>query len=133
MQKLKSIWHEWSHLIVLGGVIVGFSLFFPLWAHYRADLPIVPEYARYLDYLSGHSPKAKQYADTYYREHGRDTVASKHFEHVCAAMSGLAVGDGFTLKDYPDFPAEWCLDRSAYFSEFLQPQEAAQLDRQLRR
>ena len=133
MQKIKSIWHEWRHVIVLVSVIVGFSLLFPLWAHYRADLPIVIEYSRYLDFLSGHSPKAKHYAETYYREHARDTVASKHFEHVCAAMTGLAVQDGFTLKDYPGFPAEWCLERSAYFSEFLQPQEAAQLDRQLRR
>lgn len=133
MQSLKTIWQEWRHLIVLGSVVVGFSLLFPLWAHYRANLPIVPEYGRYLDYLISHSPKARSYADAYYREQHRDTVASKHFEHVCAAMTGLAVEDGFTLKDYPDFPAEWCHDRSAYFSEFLQPQEPTQLNRQLRR
>ena len=132
-QPSLSIWQEWRHLIVLGGVILGFSLLFPFWASYRADLPIVADYGRYLDYLTEHSPKAKHYAETYYREYGRDTVASKHFEHVCAAMSGLAVQDGFTLKDYPGFPAEWCLERSAYFSEFLQPQEASKLDRQLRR
>lgn len=130
---LKSIWQEWRQLIVLGSVIVGFSLLFPLWAHYRADLPIVIEYSRYIEYLTTHSPKAKHYADIYYAEHGRSTIASKHFEHVCAAMTGLAIQDGFTLKDFPDFPAEWCHERSAYFSEFLQPQEATQLDRQLRR
>jgi hypothetical protein len=133
MQSLKTIWQEWRHLIVLGGGVVGFSLLFPLWAHYRANLPVVPEYRRYLDYLTSHSPKARGYAEAYYREHSRDTVASKHFEHVCAAMTGLAVEDGFTLKDYPDFPAEWCHERSAYFSEFLQPQEPTQLNRQLRR
>ena len=122
MQSFKSIWQEWRHLIVLGSFVVGFSLLFPFWAHYRADLPIVPEYGRYLDYLTTHSSQAKRYVDAYYREHKRDTVASKHFEHVCGAMTALAVYDGFTLKDYPDFPADWCYERSVHFSEFLQPQ-----------
>jgi hypothetical protein len=119
--NLRSVWQTWRHLIVLGGFLVGYVIFFQFWSAWRADLPVVPEYGRYIDYLTSHSPKAKRYAGDYFREHGRDSVASKHFEHVCAAMTGLAVEDGFTLADYPDFPAQWCHERSAYFSEFLQP------------
>ena len=122
MQSLKPVWDEWRHLIVLGSFVVGAVVFFQFWFRYQENQPIVIEYRRYLDYLSGHSSKARQYEAEYFRAHSRDTVASKHFEHVCAAMTGLAVEDGFTLADYPDFPAEWCHQRSAYFSEFLQPQ-----------
>ncbi len=122
MQSFKSIWHEWHHLLVLGSFVVASVVFFQFWFRYQENQPIVIEYSRYLDYLSGRSGKAGQYASEYFRTHGRDTVASRHFEHVCAAMTGLAVEDGFTLADYPDFPAEWCHQRSAYFSEFLQPQ-----------
>lgn len=121
-RSLKSIWHDWHHLIVLGSFIVGFVVFFNFWFRYREMQPIVVEYSRYLDHLVAHSPKAKKYETEYFRTHGRDTVASKHFEHVCAAMTGLAIEDGFTLTDYPGFPAEWCYQRAAYFSEFLQPQ-----------
>lgn len=122
MQPFKSVWHDWHHLIVLGSFVVASVVFFQFWFRYQENQPIVTEYSRYLDYLSEHSPKASRYAATYFNEHGRATVASKHFEHVCAAMTGLAVEDGFTLTQYPDFPAEWCHQRSAYFSEFLQPQ-----------
>lgn len=118
---LRTLWQEWHQLIILGSCLLGFVIFFHAWGAYRANLPIVPEYRRYLDHLAAHSPKARQYADTYSREHGRATVASRHFEHVCSAMTALAVEDGFTLKDYPDFPAEWCHERMGYFSELLQP------------
>jgi hypothetical protein len=119
--SLASIWREWRHLIVLGSCIVGFVIFFQFWFRYQEMQPIVIEYKRYLDYLVAHSPKARTYETEYFRTHGRDTVASKHFEHVCAAMTGLAVEDGFAPAAYPDFPAQWCFERSAYFSEFLQP------------
>ena len=120
--SLGALWQEWRQLIVLGSCVVGFVIFFQFWGPYRANLPIVPEYRRYLDHLATHSPRAQQYADAYYREHGRPTIASKHFEHVCAAMTTLAVEDGFTLQDYPDFPSEWCHERIGFFSELLQPQ-----------
>lgn len=122
MQSITSIWRHWHHLIVLGSFLVATVIFFQFWFRYQENQPIVVEYSRYLDYLSDHSPKARGYAENYFRDHGRNTVASKHFEHVCGAMTALAVEDGFTLEHYPDFPAEWCHQRSAYFSEFLQPQ-----------
>lgn len=122
LDSFRRVWRDWNHLIVLGSCVVGSVIFLQFWFRYQENLPIVIEYSRYLDYLTGHSPKANQYEAEYFRTHQRDTVASKHFEHVCAAMTGLAVEDGFTLADYPGFPAEWCHHRSAYFSEFLQPQ-----------
>lgn len=121
-RSLESVWREWRHLIVLGSCVVGFAIFFQFWFRHQENQPIVVEYSRYLDYLVARSPKAKSYAFEYFRTHDRDTVASKHFEHVCAAMTGLAVEDGFALRDYPGYPAQWCYDRSAFFSEFLQPQ-----------
>jgi hypothetical protein len=115
------IWKKWGHLIVLGSFIGLYMIGFKFWATYQGDLAVVPVYRNYLDHLVSHSPKAKAYEDTYFREQGRDTVASRHFEHLCAVMTGLAVEDGFQLADYPDIPAPWCHERSAYFSEFLQP------------
>jgi hypothetical protein len=121
MQSLKSLWKQWHHLIVLGGFTVSFVVFFQFWARYQGDLPVVPVHSSYLEYLSKYSPKAREYMETYFREQGRASVASKHFEHVCAAMTRLAVEDEYTPNEYPEVPGPWCYERSAYYSELLQP------------
>lgn len=118
---MKAIWNEWRHLIVLGGFIGSYMIGFYFWSIHQADLPIVESYRRYLDHLVTHSTKARAYEAAYFREHERQTIASRHFEHVCSVMTTLAVEDGFELSDYPDFPSVWCHERSGYFSEFLQP------------
>lgn len=121
--SLKAVWRKWRHLILLGSFVLAFLIFFQFWFAYQADQPIAIDYSRYLDYLAIHSPQAKQYASEYFRERSRDTVAAKHFEHVCATMTGLAVEDGFKPSDYPGFPGDWwCFQRAAYLGEFLQPQ-----------
>ncbi|MBX9849347.1 MAG: hypothetical protein K2X64_08630 [Rhodocyclaceae bacterium] len=121
LERLKAVWTQWSHLIVLGGFLVSYMIGFRYWSVYQADQPIVSDYQRYVTYLVAHSPKARTYEETYFKEQGRQTIASRHFEHVCAVMTALAIEDGFALAHYTDFPAQWCFDRAAYFSEFLQP------------
>jgi hypothetical protein len=116
------IWRKWHHLIVLGCFVVIYMIGFKFWATYQADLPIVDVYRSYLDYLDSRSPKAQAYEATYFREKGRDTIASRHFEHLCAVMTALAIEDGYLPTDYTDIPAPWCYERSVHYSEFLQPQ-----------
>lgn len=117
--KFGTLWREWRHLIVLGSFILCYMVGFKYWATWQADQPIVNDYRRYLDYLAAHSPQAAAYEREYHRTKQRDSVASRHFEHVCAVMTALAAEEGFKLEDYPDFPSLWCHERSVHYSEFL--------------
>ncbi len=121
LERFKVVWAQWRHLIVLGSFLIAYMIGFRYWSTYQADQPIVADYQRYVTYLVEHSPKARAYEETYFKEQNRLTIASRHFEHVCAVMTALAIEDGFVLAHYPDFPAQWCFERSAFFSEFLQP------------
>jgi hypothetical protein len=57
------------------------------------DAPVEPVHARFLEFLAVESAQAGTYRSRYDAKFSRDTVASKHFEQVCAAMLAAALRD----------------------------------------
>lgn len=117
----ESGWQRWRPLIAMGSFLLVFLIGFRYWADWKADQPIVIEYRQYLDFLVQRSPQAAAYQQRYFKAQVRETVASRHFEHVCAVMTGLAALDGFTLQEYPAYPALWCQEKSAFYNDVLLP------------
>jgi hypothetical protein len=90
----KSVFKEivgWAPLLLfLAACLIGYRL----WAQKMEASPIAAVHQKFLEFMATRSASAKEYQETYFRKFGRDSVASKHFEQVCAAMFSLAVQDG---------------------------------------
>jgi predicted negative regulator of RcsB-dependent stress response len=89
------------------GMLIGFGLFvactfagFRYWTEYQADQPIAAQYRGFIDHLAANSAKANDYQQAYQRSFGRQTVASRHFEQVCAVMARMAESDGVNTDTY---------------------------------
>jgi len=98
-------WIGWIPLVAL----CVFSLAgYRFWTDRLKQSPVADVHARFLDFMAGRSPKALAYRIDYYHKFERDSVASEHFEQVCAAMYSLAVQDKLDPADYSTAMAKGC-------------------------
>jgi len=65
-------------------------------------------HASFLNFMAERSPKAREYRSSYYRKFGRDSVASKHFEQVCAVMYRSALDDNVSPSEHSELMAKGC-------------------------
>ena len=98
-------WIGWLPLLALCAfALVGYRL----WTDKLKQSPVDPVHARFLDFMSERSPKARDYRLGYEAKFGRDNVASQHFEQVCAAMVRLAVEDKVDPAAHSSLMAKGC-------------------------
>ena len=86
----KSFLREWGLLIGFGVFMASAIVAYRLWTDFQANAPVVAVYREYLDDLSQRSPRAASHRDRYFQAFKRNSVASQHFEQVCAVMTRLA-------------------------------------------
>jgi len=104
----KSFMREWGVLVVFGVLAVGALIGFRLWTEHAADEPVSDAYRAYLGHVAERSKSANEYLEGYYRKHTRQTVASRHFEVVCGAMTVLADRDGVNPEEFSVQMARAC-------------------------
>lgn len=98
-------WVGWVPLLALCLVsLVGYRV----WTDRLRQSPVADAHARFLDFMADRSPKALAYRIDYYKKFERDSVASEHFEQVCAAMYRLAVADKVNPADHSSLMANGC-------------------------
>jgi hypothetical protein len=98
-------WVGWIPLLALCVVpLAGYRI----WTDRLKQSPVAEVHARFLDFMAGRSPRAQAYRIDYYSKFERDSVASEHFEQVCAAMYSLAVEDKLDPADYSTMMAKGC-------------------------
>lgn len=78
------------------------------WTDRLKDSPVAPVHAAFLDHLAAQSEQARRYRQAYADRFGRDSVASRHFEQVCAAMVAAAQRDGVDPAAYSEPMARSC-------------------------
>jgi len=79
-----------------------------IWTDKLKQSPVAEVHAQFLDFVAERSPKARAYRSGYYSKFARDSVASEHFEQVCAAMYRLAVEDKVNPADHSSLMANGC-------------------------
>jgi hypothetical protein len=98
-------WAGWLPLLgFVGAVLVGYRL----WSDQMEQSRITEVHASFLNFMAERSPKAREYRSSYYRKFGRDTVASKHFEQVCAVMYRSARSDNVDPSEHSELMAKGC-------------------------
>jgi hypothetical protein len=98
-------WVGWLPLLALcAGSLVGYRV----WTDRLKQSAVADVHAQFLDFMAGHSPKALAYRIDYYKKFERDSVASQHFEQVCASMYSLAVEDKVNPADHSTMMAKGC-------------------------
>lgn len=93
-----------SAAVGIAAVLVGLRL----WTDHQLDAPIDVEYAAFLDVLAQRSAQARGYRASYRHHFGRDAVASRHFEQVCATMLRMAESDGAAVPSSHAAMADGC-------------------------
>ena len=78
------------------------------WTDRLRQSPVAEVHARFLDFVAERSPKARAYRSGYHGRFARDSVASEHFEQVCAVMHRLAVEDNADPADHSSPMAKRC-------------------------
>jgi hypothetical protein len=101
-------WLGWLPLLVFGLVMV---IGYRVWTDRLEASPITAAHAGFLDFMAENSPKARDYRNRYYAKFGRQSVASKHFEQVCAAMLRSAVDDNVDPAQHSAPMANGCKSR----------------------
>ncbi len=91
----KSFLREWGVLIAFAAFAVFALVGFRLWTEHKADEPVAEAYRLYLNEVASNSKSAAAFLEEYYAQYSRRTVASKHFESVCGAVTAFADHDGF--------------------------------------
>jgi hypothetical protein len=98
-------WASWIPLLGLGlAGVVGYRY----WTDALEEAPVAEVHAGFLNFMAENSSKAQEYRDLYYKKFGRESVASKHFEQVCAAMYKSAVADNVSPERYSEPMARDC-------------------------
>jgi hypothetical protein len=98
-------WLSWVPLLTLGlAGIIGYRL----WTDKLEQSPVAEPHSAFLNFMVEHSPNAREYRNRYYRKFGRDSVASKHYEQVCAAMVRSTVDDGVDPATHSEPMANVC-------------------------
>lgn len=106
-------------LAVFGTVLAGFRT----WTDYQLQAPIAEEYVEFLDLLSQQSAQARAYEASYRHHFGRDTVASRHFEQVCATMLRMAESDGATVPERDAAMASGCRKLMTHYAGDALPRD----------
>jgi hypothetical protein len=78
------------------------------WTDTMEVTSVEPTHAKFLDFLATESVRASAYRGSYYAKFQRETVASKHFEQVCAAMLTAALQDDVDPTNYSAPMARRC-------------------------
>ena len=98
-------WLSWVPLLALAVAgIIGYRM----WTDRLEQSPVAEVHAGFLNFMAEHSPRAQEYRHLYYRKFGRESVASKHFEQVCAAMLNSAIADGAQPAKYSEPMTKGC-------------------------
>lgn len=104
----KSFLREWGSLIAFGMFAVTVLIGFRLWTEHQENQPVADAYRDYLAHLASRSKGANEYLEGYYAKHARRSVASRHFESVCATMTRLADGEGVHPEEFSSHMARAC-------------------------
>ena len=102
--RLRS-WVGWVPLLGLGFAgIIGYRV----WTDKLEQSPVAEVHAGFLNFMADHSPTARAYRNLYYKKFERESIASKHFEQVCAAMYQSTVDDSVDPESYSELMAKGC-------------------------
>jgi hypothetical protein len=77
----------------------------------------------YVTQLSVVSPKARVFLESYFKKHGKREVMGKHYQHMCAVVTRLALEDkdttnmGFSAAD--EFKVCDSMSKKMYFRDNL--------------
>jgi hypothetical protein len=85
-------------------VLVGYRV----WTDKLEDSPVIEVHAGFLNFMAERSPKAREFRSRYYAKFGRNSVASKHFEQVCAVMYRAALDDNVDPTQHSELMAKGC-------------------------
>ena len=103
----------WIPLVSLGLVaVIGYRV----WTDKLEWSPVTKDHAGFLDFMAEHSPNARQYRSRYLQKFGRESVASRHFEQVCAAMVASAVADNVDPTRYSEPMTRGCKIRGRKYA-----------------
>lgn len=91
----KSFFREWGILIAFAAFVVLAFVGFRLWTEHKSNEPVSEVYRLYLSEVASNSRSAAAFLEEYYAKYSRRTVAAKHFESVCGAVTAFADHDGF--------------------------------------
>lgn len=89
-----SAWRRWGWRAGAVVAAVGLLIGFRMWLDHQLNAPVHEHFRSYLDALAAQSPNARAYRDNYYFHFSRDSVATRHFEQVCAVMTRMAQAEG---------------------------------------
>jgi predicted negative regulator of RcsB-dependent stress response len=104
----KTFVQEWGLLIGFGALVAVTFVGIRIWTEQQANEPVSAEYALYLTKVASNSKSSTAYMNEYYAKFSRKTVASKHFEPVCNAVTSLAEKDGFNAETVSEYMARGC-------------------------
>jgi hypothetical protein len=104
----KSFVQQWGALVAFGVFAVVALVGFRLWTEHKANEPVAEAYASYLSHVALQSSSAGQYLQAYFKKHSRQTVASRHFEVACGAITVLADHDGIDPEKFSVQMARGC-------------------------
>ncbi|AYM95639.1 hypothetical protein EAG14_05400 [Acidovorax sp. 1608163] len=108
MPQPRSFAREWGPLIAFGIVVLALLVGWRLWTDHMAQAPVEAKYAEYLSALAEHSESARELLERYQKRYERNTIASKHFEAMCAAMTEFAQDDGVDPDSFSQGIADTC-------------------------
>lgn len=101
-QEPEQTWFQrWRAVLISGGLILLGVGAWMLQTRSMANAPVVSPYVEVIQAYYVKSPKAKQRLDEYYAKYERDTVATKHYVHLCYELSIVAYQDGIKNADIP--------------------------------
>ncbi|MET3373658.1 hypothetical protein ABIC89_002720 [Variovorax boronicumulans] len=94
MQSTRAFLRNWGLLVLFGVSILATFALFRVWTEHQADQPVIEPYQHYLNEVAAQSKSARKYLENYFARYERQSVASQHFEPVCASVTTLADRDG---------------------------------------
>ena len=106
----KSFVRKWGVQLSFGVVVLAGLSGFRLWTERQANAPVIEPYRQYLDQLAAGSPVANEIRNGYFKKYSRDTVASRHFESLCGAMTEAAESEGVDADKFSPYMAKGCRD-----------------------
>ena len=88
----------WITLVVVLALLVGAAYGFRMWKTALENAPVDESFRNYLEYVAERSPAAALHLQRYYTRYQRTTVASRHFQPICASVTALAERDKVDLR-----------------------------------
>jgi predicted negative regulator of RcsB-dependent stress response len=115
MEQKKTFFQQWGGVLIFAVVATCGLLGFRLWTDFQSNEPVFAGYQAYLDELASRSTSAKKYREDYHALFERKTIASKHYEQVCAVMTRLAKAQGGEPEKISQKMADGCIQFGSYY------------------